>query len=81
MLNLLALTKSLLPALLIVADVFRYGIKKYGSDTWKNDSAQYHVEQAMAKLGEWVTSPTQYTLLADAGLRLLFALFKTKDEN
>jgi len=73
-LTLLPLIKTLLPALLVISEAFRYGISKHGSDTWKNRTAEFHAAKATERLTVWVSSPMQYSLLADAGLRLLFAL-------
>jgi hypothetical protein len=77
MINLVALVpllKSCYPALLLVASAFRHGVKKNGSETWKSQSATYHVSKASSAIAQWIGDPSRHSLLADAGLRLLFAI-------
>lgn len=69
----LALFRTLAPAFFIVAEAFKYGMKKHGGETWKDTSASEHVNKAIEKIGTWLTE-RRASLLADAGLRLLFAL-------
>ncbi len=71
-----ALFRSLLPAIYVVADAFRYGMAKNGDGTWKSVSAQAHASIALDKLVEWFTT-RRFSLLADSVLRLLFALCLT----
>ncbi len=74
MLNILTLIRSLMPAFVILAEAFRYGMARHGGETWKDKSAAHHANKALSALSEWLGSPRQYSLLADAALRLLFAL-------
>lgn len=70
----LPLLRSLAPALLVLAHAFRYGMQKHGDGTWKNRTAEFHVGKAMSSIGQWFESPMSYYHLANAGLRLMFAL-------
>lgn len=69
----IALVRSLFPAFLVVAEAFKWGMQKHGGDTWKGTSPHEHVSKAIEKIGAWMTE-RRASLLADAGLRLLFAL-------
>lgn len=72
--SILTLLKSVTPALIIIAHAFRYGMSKHSGVSWKSQSAKHHVGKATTAIGDWVANPKAYSLLADAGLRLLFAL-------
>jgi hypothetical protein len=72
--QIVALIRSILPAMQIVAEAFRFGVDKHGSDSWKNLSASEHVQKAMEAISQSSTSTRRCSLLADAALRLLFAL-------
>lgn len=71
----LVIIRACLPAMYVLADAFRFGVNKHGDGTWKDISPVDHVGKAMSKIGEWMVTKN-YNLLADAGLRILFALSK-----
>lgn len=73
LLQILALLRSLLPAIQIVAEAFRFGMEKHGADTWKETDPRVHVQKAFNAIANWSGS-NRYSSLADAALRLLFAL-------
>jgi len=73
-LALIPLLKSAAPGLLLLAEAFRYGVRLRGGETWKGKSARYHVDKATHCLTLYFDDMTRYSLLADACLRLLFAL-------
>jgi hypothetical protein len=72
--QILTLIRSLGPAIYVVADAFQYGMQKHGSDGWKMRSPGWHLHKATMSINEWFLDRTKYSLLADAGLRVLFAL-------
>jgi hypothetical protein len=71
--QILTLLRSLLPAIQVVAEAFRFGMEKHGPDTWKDTDPNQHVQKAFNAIANW-TSTNRYSALADAALRLLFAL-------
>jgi hypothetical protein len=74
--QILALLRSLLPAIQVVAEAFRFGVEKHGADTWKSTDPNDHVMKAFNAISQW-SSSNRYSALADAALRLLFALCLT----
>jgi hypothetical protein len=74
LMQIIALFRALLPAMQILAEAFRFGVDKHGPDTWKNLNAAEHVQKAVEAVSQSNTSPRRCSLLADAALRLLFAL-------
>jgi len=77
--QIIALIRSLLPAMQIVAEAFRFGVQKHGPDTWKNLSAAEHVHKAGESVSQSMsaTGAQRCSALADAALRLLFAVCLT----
>ncbi len=69
----LTLVRSLSPAFFVLAEAFQYGMKKHGGESWKDKLPSDHVNKAIEKIGTWLTE-RRSSLLADAGLRLMFAL-------
>lgn len=70
------LIRSLGPAVFVVADAFRYGMQKHGGETWKSVSVETHLQRAGEEVFAWFANRTNYSLLASASLRILFALAK-----
>jgi hypothetical protein len=73
-LSIITLIRSLGPSLFIVADAFRYGMLKYGNDSWKQTAAETHLQIAGEEAISWIHNRSNYSLLASASLRMLFAL-------
>ncbi len=69
----LTFLKSVAPAIYVLADAFRYGVNKHGDGTWRDQSPGQHVNKAIERIQAWTTD-RQYSTLADAGLRIVFAL-------
>jgi hypothetical protein len=57
----------------MMADAFRYGASKYGDDTWKNLSANEHIEKGLEDISQWRAGNKAHSVLIDACLRFLFA--------
>lgn len=72
--TILPVIRAAMPALVIVAGAFKYGLQRHGGETWKDKSPMHHAMKAKISLSEWLVEPSKYSRLADAALRLLFAL-------
>lgn len=74
MLSILSLISKIYPAAIVVSQAFAYGASKYGNGTWKNDNVGTHLIKAIDDINAWRGGSKDKALLADAGLRVLFAI-------
>jgi hypothetical protein len=81
MVQVLRFVRALYPVILIVAEAYRYGMTKHGDGTWKELSANEHMDKAVNHLVAWKEGAVDKPVLIDAALRILFAASVAITEN
>ena len=74
MLGVLSLIRKIYPAAVVVSQAYIFGVSKHGNGSWKDVSVGTHLVKAIDDINAWRGGSKDKSLLADAGLRVLFAI-------
>lgn len=75
MMQLIQVLRTFYPLLILVAQAYAYGMKKYGDGEWKKKDVSFHLEKATKHMVAWKRNDAKPIILVDACLRLMFAAY------